>query len=97
MRGEYMCSPHVLMWVSILPSMPFYDLLERLAEKRPCVSRIASKKSVWNTITKESPMQMFILLFLVLVVVAYVGYTTYRSNAERRAIEKKRNQYHDRV
>jgi len=43
-------------------------------------------------------MQMFILLFLVLVVVAaYVGYTTYRSNAERRAIEKKRNQYHDRV
>jgi len=46
---------------------------------------------------KESTMQMFILLFLVLVVVAYVGYTTYRSNAERRAIEKKRNQYHDRV
>jgi hypothetical protein len=42
-------------------------------------------------------MQMFILLFLVLMVVAYVGYTTYRSNAERRAREKKRNQYHDRV
>jgi hypothetical protein len=42
-------------------------------------------------------MQMFILLFLILGAVAYVGYTTYRSNAERRAIEKKRNQYHDRV
>ena len=42
-------------------------------------------------------MQMFILLILVLVIVAYVGYTTYRSNAEGRAIEKKRNQYHDRV
>ena len=42
-------------------------------------------------------MQMFILLFLILGAVAYVGYTTYRSNAKRRAIEKKRNQYHDRV
>jgi hypothetical protein len=42
-------------------------------------------------------MQMFLLLIIVLVIVAYVGYTTYRSNAERRAIEKKRNQYHDRV
>jgi hypothetical protein len=42
-------------------------------------------------------MQLFILLFLVLVIVAYVGYTTYRRNAEKRAIEKKRNQYHDRV
>jgi hypothetical protein len=42
-------------------------------------------------------MQMFILLFLVLVIVAYVGYTSYRSNAQRRTIEKKRNQYHDRV
>ncbi len=42
-------------------------------------------------------MQMFLLLFLVLVIVAYVGYTMYRSNAGKRAIEKKRNQYHDRV
>ena len=42
-------------------------------------------------------MPTFILLFLALVIVAYVGYTTYRSNAERRATEKKRNQYHDRV
>jgi hypothetical protein len=54
-------------------------------------------QSVWNTITKESTMQMLILLFLIIAIVAYVGYTTYRSNAERRAIEKKRNQYHDRV
>jgi predicted negative regulator of RcsB-dependent stress response len=42
-------------------------------------------------------MQMFLLLFLILAIVAYVGYTTYQSNARRRAIEKKRNQYHDRV
>ena len=42
-------------------------------------------------------MQLFLLLFLVLVIVAYVGYTTYRSNAQKRAIEKKRNRYHDRV
>ena len=42
-------------------------------------------------------MPTLILLFLALVIVAYVGYTMYRSNAERRAIEKKRNQYHDRV
>jgi hypothetical protein len=42
-------------------------------------------------------MQTIIFSFLALVIVAYVGYTTYRSNAERRAIEKKRNQYHDRV
>ena len=76
--------------------MPIYDLLARLAE-RPCVSGIASKKSVWNTITKESTMQMFLLLFLILGVIAYVGYTTYRSNAQKRAIEQKRNQYHDRV
>ena len=41
-------------------------------------------------------MQMFLLLFLILGVVAYVGYTTYRSNAQA-AIEQKRNQYHDRV
>jgi hypothetical protein len=92
-----MCSPHVLMWVRILPSMPFYDLLPRLAEKRSCVSGVVSKKSVWNTIAKDSAMPTFLLLFLALVIVAYVGYTTYRSNAGRRAIEKKRNQYHDRV
>ncbi len=43
-------------------------------------------------------MQQFVLLFLVLVIVACVyGYMTYRTNAERRAREKKRNQYHDRV
>ena len=42
-------------------------------------------------------MSMFLLLFLMLAIVAYVGYTTYRSNAEKRAREKKRNQYHDRV
>ncbi len=77
-----MCSPHVLMWVRILPSTPFYDLLlPRLAEKRSCVSGIASKKSIWNTIAKDSTMSTFILLFVALVIVAYVGYTTYRSNA----------------
>jgi len=42
-------------------------------------------------------MQLFLLLFLMLALIAYVGYTTYRSNAEKRAREKKRNQYHDRV
>ena len=93
-----MCSPRVLMWVRILPSTPFYDLLlPRLAEKRSSVSGIASKRSVGNIIAKDSTMPTFILLFLALVIVAYVGYTTYRSNAERRTIEKKRNQYHDRV
>jgi predicted negative regulator of RcsB-dependent stress response len=42
-------------------------------------------------------MHMFLLLFLILAMVAYVGYTTYRSNAQKRTLEKKRNQYHDRV
>jgi hypothetical protein len=42
-------------------------------------------------------MPTFILLFLIIAIVAYVGYTTYRSNTEKRAIEKKRNEYHDRV
>ena len=42
-------------------------------------------------------MQMFLLLFPILGVVAYVGYTTYRSNAQRWAIEQKRNKYHDGV
>jgi hypothetical protein len=43
-------------------------------------------------------MSPFILLVFVLVIAACVyGYMTYRTNVERRAREKKRNQYHDRV
>ena len=42
-------------------------------------------------------MQPFIFLILVLVIFACAfGYMIYR-DAERRAREKKRNQYHDRV
>ena len=51
-----------------------------------------------NTKAKESTMSPFILLLVVLVIGACVyGYMTYRTNAERQAREKKRNQYHDRV
>jgi hypothetical protein len=47
---------------------------------------------------KESTMSPFILLLFVLVIASCVyGYMTYRTNAERQAREKKRNQYHDRV
>lgn len=43
-------------------------------------------------------MQPFILVLLVLVIVACAfSYMTYRTNAQKRAKEKKRNQYHDRV
>jgi hypothetical protein len=50
------------------------------------------------TKAKENTMSPFILLVVVLVIGACVyGYMTFRTNAERRAREKKRNQYHDRV
>lgn len=43
-------------------------------------------------------MQTFLFLFIVVVIVlCYFGYMAYRQNAERRAREKRRNQYHDRV
>jgi hypothetical protein len=43
-------------------------------------------------------MQLFILALLILVLVgAALGYMVYRSNAEKRAQEKRRNQFHDRV
>jgi hypothetical protein len=50
---------------------------------------------------KDIIMPPFILLLLVLVIFACAfGYMTFRHEAERRAeaaMEKKRNQYHDRV
>jgi len=59
---------------------------------------ILSKKHVWTMLEKESRMQQFVLLLLVLVIIIGVmGYKTYQNHAERRAREKKRNQYHDRV
>jgi hypothetical protein len=43
----------------------------------------------------------FIILLLIVVVVVgafgYMAYQTYRSGAERRAREKRRNQFNDRV
>jgi cell division protein FtsL len=43
-------------------------------------------------------MQTFLLLLLVLVIfVCAFGYMTYHHEAQKRATEKKRNQYHDRV
>ncbi len=43
-------------------------------------------------------MQPIILLIIGLVLVAFVYfYMTYRTNAQRRAHAKKRNQYNDRV
>ncbi len=37
-----MCFPHVLMWVGILPSMPFYDLLLRVSQKNDRVKKHSS-------------------------------------------------------
>jgi hypothetical protein len=56
-----------------------------------------SKKCVWNTTAKEGSMPPFLfpLLLLVIFVCAF-GYMVNR-DAERRAREKKWNQYHDRV
>jgi hypothetical protein len=43
-------------------------------------------------------MSPFILLLFVFVIASCLyGYKTYRTNVERQAREKKRNQYHDRV
>lgn len=43
-------------------------------------------------------MQLFtFLIFALIIAVCVFGYMTYRSNAEKRAREKKRNQYNDRV
>jgi hypothetical protein len=50
------------------------------------------------TAAKDSNMQQLVPLIIVLVIfVGAFGYMTYRNAAERRAREKKRNQYHDRV
>jgi hypothetical protein len=47
-----------------------------------------------NPTVKESSMQQFMPLFLILVLCGCVfGYMTYRKNAERQARKKKRNQY----
>ncbi len=47
---------------------------------------------------RNTMMSPFILLFLVLAIfVCAFGYMTYRHEAERRAREKRRNQYHDRI
>ncbi len=63
---------------------------------------IMSKKYVRRTEclcrTKESSMQSFMLLLLIIVIfVGAFGFMMYRREAEKRAKEKKRNQYHDRV
>lgn len=58
---------------------------------------IAGKHVIWNTPVKDSIMPPFILLLLVLVIfVCAFGYMI-KQDAQRRAREKKRNQYHDRV
>lgn len=58
---------------------------------------IGHEKWSWNTTVKDSIMPPFILLLLVLVIfVCAFGYMVNR-DAQRRAREKKRNQYHDRV
>ena len=38
-----------------------------------------------------------LLLIVLLLIIGLSAYQTYRANAERRAKEKKRNQYHDRI
>jgi hypothetical protein len=43
-------------------------------------------------------MSLYILLLLLLVIVVCAfGYMRYRTGAEKRAKEKRRNQYHDRI
>ncbi len=43
-------------------------------------------------------MLSLILLLLAIVVIACIfGYPMYRNNAEKKAREKKRNQFHDRI
>jgi hypothetical protein len=43
-------------------------------------------------------MQQLIFLLLAVVIIACVfGYPAYRNNAQKRAREKKRNQFHDRL
>jgi hypothetical protein len=37
------------------------------------------------------------MLFVLVIGMCVYGYMTYRTNVERQAREKKRNQYHDRV
>jgi hypothetical protein len=40
---------------------------------------------------------LIIPLLLLVIVAAIVGYMVYRSSAEKRVRERKRNQFHDRV
>jgi hypothetical protein len=62
---------------------------------------IVSEKRVWNTTAKDINMPPFIILLLALVILACAfGYMTFRYEAEKRAeaaMEKRRNQFNDRV
>jgi preprotein translocase subunit YajC len=40
---------------------------------------------------------LIIPLLLLVIIVAIFGYMAYRSSAEKRARERRRNQFHDRV
>lgn len=56
------------------------------------------KESAEKRSEKDHSMSPFLLLLLLLLICAGVyGYMTYRTYSQRRARERKRNQYHDRV
>ena len=40
---------------------------------------------------------LILVLLAIVIIVCIFGYPIYRSNADRRAQEKKRNQFHDRI
>lgn len=40
---------------------------------------------------------LILVLLAIVIVVCVAGYPMYRNNADRRAREKKRNQFHDRI
>jgi len=40
---------------------------------------------------------LIVLLLAIVIIVCICGYPMYRNNADRRAREKKRNQFHDRI
>jgi hypothetical protein len=56
------------------------------------------RKACLKIDTRSVVMQFLLLLLIILLLIlGMYGYQLYRANAARRAKEKRRNQYHDRV
>ena len=80
-----------------------WEMQERVPAHNPssppqAASRRLVTTSVRNRTTKDIKLPPIVLLILSLVIFASAfGYTIYRRQADKRTVDKKRNQYNDRA